>query len=167
MPSIKRAEGLADFIAEAGIAQPISNIASTSTATLRGSEPAPTAARAVCRCRRRLGRSVSEAPLTTSGMLREAGHGVDEARHLHATFDSVEIAAAGLAHLRDDVECAKAGGRLALLDLEFFADLADIFQAVRTQRHLAGDEDQIAADDEGHVVRHRRDRLWQGDVQVP
>ena len=70
-------------------------------ATLRGSEPAPTAARACLpglaeHFNKQIGRAVGD-----FGMLRETGHGVDEHGKLHAALDAVEIAAARRFGLRD------------------------------------------------------------------
>jgi hypothetical protein len=53
------------------------------------------------------------------------GGRVDEADHLHAAHDLVEIAAAGRLDLGDDVDRAEPRRRLALGDPELAAELAE------------------------------------------
>ena len=64
------------------------------------------------------------------GMVGEIGRRVHKADDLHATLHLVEIAAAGIAHLCQDIECAQPrslgslfGGEV-LANLTLIADLA-------------------------------------------
>ncbi len=99
------------------------------------------------------------------GLLGEVRRRVDEAAELDHPGHPVEVAAEGLLDLGDDVDAAEPGRGLAVLDAEVAADLADVLELAALDRHLPGDEDEVAGHHIGHVVGHRRRRLRQLDSQ--
>ena len=143
----------------------ISAIASTSTATLSGSEPEPTAERACLPLSPNTSTIRSEAPLTTFGMVGEFGRAIDEADELYDALHPVEIAAAGILELRDDIDGAQPRRLGCLLDGEVLADLALIFDLAVLQRHLARGVDEIAGPDPADIVGDGLRRRRQGDTE--
>ena len=77
----------------------------------------------------------------------------------------VEIAAAGSFRLRDHIHRAKPCRRLAVFERQILAHNAHIFQPIGRNRHLPGDENQIAAHHIRHITRNRSGRGGQYDVQ--
>ena len=89
---------------------------------------------------------------------------VDEADHLDDALDAVEVADGGLRHA-EEVDGADACRLLAFLDRVLAADLADELHALGGHRDLAGEEKQLAGDDEGHVVCGGLARNRQNDAK--
>src|SRR6185295_10637552 len=77
------------------------------------------------------------------GVVGELGDAIDEADELYDALDTVEIAAAGILELGDDVECADPRCLLGFLDRIVLADLALIFDLAVLERHLASRIDEV------------------------
>ena len=143
----------------AGRLHVISNIASTSTATLRGSEPAPTAARACLPVSPNTCTIKSEAPLTTSGCCVKPGIALTKpvslTQRLTRSRSPPQASRSCAIRLRPH----KRRRGLTLLDREILADVSNKLEPGRADGHLAGNEYELSADHVGHVVRNRRHRL--------
>ena len=111
-----------------------SNMPSTSTATLRGNDPEPTAERACLPFSPRTSTRRSEAPLTTLGWSAKSATAFTKPTILTHRSHPVEIAAAGLAHLGEDVDGAQPRRLGGFLDAEILADLALVFDLAVLQR---------------------------------
>ena len=99
-------------------------------------------------------------------LLAVARHRIDEAAEPHAAHDLVEIAADRGLELRENVDGAEPRGLLRVFQRDFLADLTGELVLAVGVRHLAGDEHQRAGTLERHIVRRRRRRGRQFDVQV-
>ena len=109
---------------------------------------------------RQVGRAIHH-----QGMLSELGRRSDEAAEADNPLHPVEVAAAGRLQMHQDIDEAQPRGFLRLLDRNAPADLAGDRDLAVDRRHLAGDDDQVAGDDVGHIVRDRRHRPRQGDAE--
>ena len=89
---------------------------------------------------------------------------IDETAELNDPPHPVEVAAAGFAELRDQVDAAGARRFDAPIERNIVAELAGD-EAVRRDRHLARYEDEIAGDNVRNIVRHRRRRRRQGEAE--
>src|SRR5690348_18237729 len=89
-------------------------------------------------------------------LLREVVGAMDEGTEPDAARDPVKIAIQGSFRMRKNVEGAELRRFLSVLEGNLAAELADKSQLAVPLTDLSGDEKEIAAAHEGHVVRDRR-----------
>ena len=94
-------------------------------------------------------------------VLGELGRRGDEAAEAHHPAHPVQVAAAGRAELRQDVDEAEPRSGLPFLHRHGGAELAGVSDAAVAQRYLPGHHHEAVLHGEGDVVGQRRRRLRQ------
>src|SRR5262249_60651398 len=94
------------------------------------------------------------------------GGGVAEGAERDATENAGETAAQAALGLRENVERAELRGLLSLLERDIAAELPNEPPLAVPLADLPGDEQEIAAACEWHIVRDRRRRLRQRQSQL-